>query len=41
VFTNPTSKYFKVTIIVRSAGALTTKHTHNVTLVDGFYARNS
>jgi prepilin-type N-terminal cleavage/methylation domain-containing protein len=41
VFTSPSSKYFQVTVIVRSAGELTTKHTHNVTLVDGFFARNS
>ena len=41
IFTLPATKYVKVEMIVRSAGALTTKHTHNVTLVDGFYARNS
>jgi prepilin-type N-terminal cleavage/methylation domain-containing protein len=41
VFTSPSSKYFKVVVIVRSAGPLVTKHTHNVTLTDGFYARNT
>jgi prepilin-type N-terminal cleavage/methylation domain-containing protein len=41
VFTESASKYFKVEVIVNSAGPLTTKHTHNVTLVDGFFARNS
>jgi prepilin-type N-terminal cleavage/methylation domain-containing protein len=41
VFTSPSSKYFQVVVIVRSAGALTTTHTHNVTLTDGFFARNS
>jgi prepilin-type N-terminal cleavage/methylation domain-containing protein len=41
VFAESASKYFKVEVIVNSAGPLTTKHTHNVTLVDGFFARNS
>ena len=42
IFTSPSSKYFKVAVIVRSAGkVLSNKHTHNVTLIDGFYARNS
>jgi prepilin-type N-terminal cleavage/methylation domain-containing protein len=41
VFTSPSSKYFQVAVIVRSAGELVTKHTHNVTLTDGFFARNS
>ena len=41
VFTSPSSRYYQVAVIVRSAGALTTKHTHNVTLTDGFFARNS
>ena len=44
VFTSPSSKYFEVKVIVRSAGAITTaqtKHSHNVSLTDGFYARNS
>jgi prepilin-type N-terminal cleavage/methylation domain-containing protein len=41
VFTSPSSKYFQVAVIVRSAGALTTAHTHNVSLTDGFFARNS
>lgn len=41
VFASPASKYYQVTVIVRSAGALTTAHTHNVTLSDGVYARNS
>jgi prepilin-type N-terminal cleavage/methylation domain-containing protein len=41
VFTSPSTKYFQVSVIVRSAGALVTKHTHNVTLTDGFFARNS
>ena len=41
VFTAPVSRYWKVTVIIRSAGALTTGHTHNVSLSDGFYARNS
>jgi prepilin-type N-terminal cleavage/methylation domain-containing protein len=37
----PPSRFWKVTVIVRSAGALTTQHTHNVSLTDGFFARNS
>jgi prepilin-type N-terminal cleavage/methylation domain-containing protein len=44
VFTSPSSKYFEVKVIVRSAGAVTTaqtKHSHSVSLTDGFYARNS
>jgi prepilin-type N-terminal cleavage/methylation domain-containing protein len=41
IFTLPATKYVKVEMVVRSAGEITTKHTHNVTLVDGFYARNS
>jgi hypothetical protein len=41
VFTSPASKYFQIAVIVRSAGALTTAHTHNITLTDGFFARNS
>jgi prepilin-type N-terminal cleavage/methylation domain-containing protein len=41
VFTSPSSRYYQVAVIVRSAGELTTKHTHNVTLTDGFFARNS
>ncbi len=41
VFTSPSSKYFKVVVIVRSAGSLKTAHTHTVTLTDGFFARNS
>jgi prepilin-type N-terminal cleavage/methylation domain-containing protein len=40
-FESPSSKYYQVKVIVRSAGAVTTKHTHNVTLTDGFYARNT
>jgi prepilin-type N-terminal cleavage/methylation domain-containing protein len=41
VFTSPASRYYKVAVIIRSAGALTTQHTHNVSLTDGFFARNS
>ena len=41
IFTLPATKYVKVEMVVRSAGELTTKHTHNVTLTDGFYARNT
>ena len=40
VFTTPSSKYFQVAVIVRSAGTLTTANTHNVTLTDGFFTRN-
>jgi type II secretory pathway pseudopilin PulG len=41
VFTSPASKYYQLQVIVRSAGALKTAHTHNVTLTDGFFARNT
>lgn len=41
VFTSPSSRYYQVAVIVRSAGTLTTAHTHNVYLTDGFFARNS
>jgi hypothetical protein len=41
VFTSPSARYYKVALIVRSAGTLTTAHTHNVSLTDGFFARNS
>jgi hypothetical protein len=41
VFTSPSSRYFQVAVILRSAGTLTTAHTHNVYLTDGFFARNS
>jgi prepilin-type N-terminal cleavage/methylation domain-containing protein len=41
VFTSPSSRYYAVVVIVRSAGSLTTAHTHNVSLTDGFFARNS
>jgi prepilin-type N-terminal cleavage/methylation domain-containing protein len=41
VFTSPSAKYFQVAVIVRSAGTLSTVNTHNVTLTDGFFARNS
>jgi hypothetical protein len=41
VFTSPSSRYYQVAVIVRSAGALTTAHTHNVVLTDGFFSRNT
>jgi hypothetical protein len=41
VFTSPSSRDYQVALLVRSAGALTTAHTHNVSLTDGFFARNS
>ena len=41
VFTSPYSRYYQVAVILRSAGTLTTSHTHNVYLTDGFFARNS
>ena len=41
VFTSPSSRYYQVAVILRSAGTLTTSHTHNVYLTDGFFARNS
>jgi prepilin-type N-terminal cleavage/methylation domain-containing protein len=41
VFTSPSSRYYQVAVIVKSAGGVKTNHTHNVTLTDGFFARNS
>jgi Tfp pilus assembly protein PilW len=41
VYTSPASKYFQIAVIVRSAGSVKTAHTHNITLTDGFFARNS
>jgi prepilin-type N-terminal cleavage/methylation domain-containing protein len=41
VFVSPASRYYQVQVIVRSAGALKTAHTHNVRLTDGFLARNT
>ena len=41
VFTTPTSRYVQVTVKVRSAGSLTTAHTHVYSLTDGFFTRNT
>jgi type II secretory pathway pseudopilin PulG len=41
VFTSPSSRYYQVAVVVRSAGTLSTSHTHNIYLTDGFFARNT